>query len=59
MRVLIESRDGVSDLWFVDYEGEAIKETANRYLVRHHFILRSWIPKKGYLMRCEEINELV
>ncbi len=58
MRVLVESRSLMNDLWSIEYEGDVVKETEHRYLIRHHLFLRSWVPKNGGLMRCYEVKDM-
>ena len=56
MKVLIEEADEPNGLFFNKYSGIVLAETNDRYLVRHHFIFRTWIPKSNPLIRCVEIH---
>ena len=58
MKVLVEAREFDCDLWYKEYSGDAIAETTERYLVRHHLFFRSWVPKNGHLMKCREIKKV-
>jgi len=61
-RVLVMSRSINNELWSVEYSGRVLAETNDMYLVlKDGFLSKvfrkaNWIPKSGYLMRCEEIN---
>lgn len=57
MKVLIEEADEPNGLFFPKYTGIIIAETPQRYLVKHHIFLKSWIPKSNPLIRCVIIRE--
>ena len=63
LRVLVMARTIDSNLWEVEYSGEILAETTNMYFVlRDGFWNRlfhntDWIPKDGFLIRCDIIGQ--
>jgi hypothetical protein len=58
MKVLVEESNIPNDLFYPMYTGVVLAETQERYLVRHHFILRSWVPKNSPCMKCRIITKI-
>jgi len=64
VKVLVMGRSIENELWNAEYIGIVIEETKDMYLVKRTglaklFYKAEWLPKKGYLLRCELINNCV
>lgn len=60
-RVLVETRfmgrEIMPDMWFPDYEANAVAETDTRYGIKRHWWSEiSWLPKNGEYIRIKEVK---
>ena len=53
-RVVVQTYDGDVDMWFQDFEGEVIAQTASMVKVKRYFSSR-WLPINGPLCRVQKI----